>query len=92
MSVTRLRSTEYRRYYYADIRFRKLVFTKKRGRQVRYTTVFVGTFTPKEFRKAVYGGVIKKIIERELVALVAGELPPYAVEGFWTSRKAKERV
>lgn len=93
IGVSRIRSKKYRRYYYVDIRFHKLVFTKKRMTVggIRYTTIYLGTYTPSEFRKAVYSGYTKQAIERELYAL-AGEIPPYTIEGYWTSKKAKEKV
>ena len=90
-SMSRLRSEKWRRHFYVDVKFRKKVTTKKKGMTVKYTSIYLGTYTPLEFRKALYNGQANRKIKDNLRELT-GETLPYTVLGFWVAAKGKERV
>lgn len=77
--------------YFVDIKYKKRVWTKG-GMQVRYMSVWLGDFTPKQFsiyrRQRTRGGTYvmnKKIAEVLQAANETGEYVPFEILGFWTT-------
>ena len=76
--------------WYADIKLKKR-FGTKGGMITRYITIFIGRFTPAEFRaKRNTHWLNKKIVDALLEYSDLGEHQPFQIQGFWRSRREDE--
>lgn len=87
-----VRSPLFKYYYYVDIKFKYQVGSKPTQKVIKYMSIFLGAFTPKEFEANRLNRTFNAFIEKSIYEYTGEKNVAYEVLGFWVSKKHKEPV